>query len=238
MRPLLLTLVTLPASTVILAWTGSYDAFTVVLGLHLTLCRSRRCALLLGAGLALTAVEHGALIILALLLLAFGDVWGDRRVCVVAGAGLAGGGALLVCWLRIQVITYGRAYWLEHFGLRYFLRMAANSWFLLTLSLFGLLWPVVLTLIRNAPSGRRSLVTLCLLLPVAPMLVTEDQTRVFAILSAPTLVALVLSQLERDAHKLRCALLWLAGSSWLPGFFIWKGSPHLADWGPWSLVLR
>ena len=66
-----------------------------------------------------------------------------------------------------------------------------------------------------------------------------NQTRVFAVLTAPVLVALTLAQAGRDSRPLRAPLaIAVAIALVTPGFFVWKGSPHLADWGPWTALLR
>lgn len=237
---LLVVLAALPATTVVLAWSGSYDVFTVVFALALTVCRSPRWAALLGLGLAFSALEHGAIVIALLAVLAAAGIWGTVRPLLAAAGGLVVGGVVLVVWLRAQGIHHGRSYWLQHFGLRYFLDLALDSWGLLLLSLFGAALPLVVLLVRDTPAARRAVVVAVLAAPIVPTLVTEDQTRVFAVLSAPVVVALTLAHLsERPAaasSRWWIALVALAAVT--PGYFVWKGSPHLAAWGPWPWLVR
>ncbi len=233
----LLVLATLPATTVVLAWSGSYDTFTLVLSLLLVMCRSPRLAAVIGALMACNALEHGAFIVATLMLLAAAKVWGDVKVLVAAAGGLVAGGTVLIVWLRSQGIDHGRAYWLDHYGLGYFWDLTRQGWPLLLVSLFGVLWPLAVGLVHATGGRRRWIVTAALLIPILPTLVTEDQTRVFAILSAPALVALYLAQSERDAAVLRRPLLIARALAWTPGFFVWKGSAHITQWGPWALVL-
>jgi hypothetical protein len=235
----LLVIAAAPAATVVLAWSGSYDTFTVVLALVLVVCRSTPATAALGALLAFSAVEHGAIVIGLLVLLAVAGVWGELRPLLAAAAGLVTGTAVLIVWLRAQGIDHGRAYWLDHFGLRYFLRMTGQGWPLLLVGAFAALWPLAVTLVRQAPVGRRLPIAAALAVPALPTLVTEDQTRVFAVLSLPVLVALTLAQAQRDPRPLRRPLAAAVVVALVtPGFFVWKGSAHLADWGPWTALLR
>jgi hypothetical protein len=238
-RSALVVVAVAPAVTVVLAWSGGYDVFTVVLALLLVVCPSSRWAAVLGALLAASALEHGAIVIALLGLLAVCGVWGELRPMLAAAGGLVAGGIVLVVWLRAQDIEHGRAYWLDHFGPRYFLRMTGQGWPLLLVGAFAALWPLAIALVVHAPTGRRLAVAVALAVPVLPTLVTEDQTRVFAVLTLPVLVALTLAQTNRDPAPLRRPFAIAVALALLtPGFFVWKGSPHVADWGPWTALLR
>lgn len=227
-----------PATTIVLAWSASYDTFTVVLALLLVVCPSSRWAAVLGVLLAGSALEHGVIVIALLGLLALTGVWGEIRPLLAAAGGLVAGGIVLIVWLRAQDVDHGRAYWLDHFGVRYFLRMTEQGWPLLLVGAFAALWPLAITLVVHAPAGRRLAVAFALALPALPTLVTEDQTRVFAVLTLPVLAALTLAQANRDPRPLRRPLAIAVALALLtPGFFVWKGSPHLADWGPWTALL-
>lgn len=226
-----------PAMTVLLAWSGGYDVFTVVLSLILVVGVSDRWSFVVGALLAVSAFEHGLLILMALSLLAVAGVWGRARSCVIAMIGLATGGLGLLVWLRTSGVHHGRSYWIDHFGFSHFWKMAQNSWPLLAVSLFGVLWPLVFVLLRGFERRQSAAVACVLFLPVLPMLVTEDQTRVFAILTIAPLSAIVMSRIVSGDRTIELTLRWTLMTAWLPGFFVWKGNPHLADWGPWTALL-
>ena len=89
------------------------------------------------------------------------------------------------------------------------------------------------------PARTRPWVGLTLAAPLLATVVTEDQTRVFAVLSTPVLLALVLATVVRAPERLARPLALAAGIAVLiPGFFVWKGAGHLADWGPWPALAR
>jgi hypothetical protein len=232
-------LATASTTTVVLAWTGSYDVFTVVLASFLVVVRSPRLAALIGVLLAASALEHGAIIVALLLALALAGIQGEPRALAATACGLLAGGIALVVWLRWQHVVNGRAYWLSNYGIRYFLDMAVHSWPLLLFSLFGAAWPLAAAALA-AVEPRRRLVAACVLAaPIIPMLVSEDETRVFAVLSFPILLALVVAAADRaPALVQRAAVASVALAVVIPGYFVWKGTAHLADWGPWTALLR
>ena len=106
-RAALVVVVVAPAMTVVLAWSGSYDTFTVVLALLLVVCPSSRWAAVLGVLLAGSALEHGVIVIALLGLLALSGVWGEVRPLLAAAGGLVAGGIVLIFWLRAEGIDHG-----------------------------------------------------------------------------------------------------------------------------------
>ena len=218
---------------------GSYDAFTLVLACLLVVVTSPWWAGVIGFLLAFSALEHGIVIIGLLLVLALGRIYGGVRPLLAAAGGLVVGGACLLTWLHTEHVSYGRAYWIQHFGVRYFLDMAAHGWPLLVVSMFATAWPLVVTSVVQLGRRQGLIAAMVLLAPIVPTLLSEDQTRVFAVLSFPPLLAVVLAVARGGVERLAGAVgLTVCLAVVIPGFFVWKGSPHLSDWGPWVALVR
>lgn len=230
MRVVLVAFVALPVSVVLQAWFGSYDAWVFLLSTTIVVTGSWTVAAVAGFGLALANFEQGAFIVAMLVIVAVAGLHGSwrRYACVVAG--LAAGRIALGIWLHHNGVRYGRLDYQRQRSLDYWLTTARRSWVLLLLSLVGaavlMVWCVV------SGGRRQSYVLLIVLLgALAPMVLTADETRVYALATWPPLLALLLSETARDPERIRRAISpTIALAAIVPGWFVWVGHPHLADY--------
>ncbi len=222
-----------PAAVVLMAWTGSYDVFTFVLGSAIVVARRPMTAAVFGFVAAFAAFEQT--IVSVVLLLGVALVTGDRdrrRVYLGGVVGAVLGRIVLMVWLRANGITHDRSYWISHFGPSHFLHQFTDSLGVLLLTtLGGAVVVVVAALVWGVHSGwERAAWIAALALPLVPVALTEDQTRVYAMITWPIVLALVLAAAPAfTARRVRllvpaALLLGLA----LP-MFVWRGEIHLAD---------
>src|SRR5262249_15452643 len=125
-------------------------------------------------------------------------VTGDRQRRRTYLAGLGGsvlGGVVLTAWLRANGITHGRSYWISFFGPSHFLHPFAHSLGAPLLPpLGGAVVVVVAALAWGVRRGRARAAWIgALVLPLLPVALTEDQTRVYAMITWPIVLALVLA---------------------------------------------
>lgn len=238
MRAVLVLIAVAPVTTVLLAWQGSYDVFTVALLGLAVLNRSPHIAALVGLLLSFAAFEQGAIALAILVAFALAGVWGEVRPLLWTMAGLGVGALVLWIWLRVNGVRHSRSSWLAEVGIGQLVEQASHQWPLLLVSLVGATLPIVLVTGAADDRRRRCVLAFGLLAPLAPMLVTMDQTRVYSVLAWPVLLVLTI----RVAVRTPDVLPRLVGAAVLlgivvPGFFVWGGDVHLADWGVWHLVI-
>jgi hypothetical protein len=219
----------LPISTVLQGWLGSYDAFTFAFATMLVLSKRAGWALLLGCGLAVSAAEQGAVILIALAILAMARVGGNLALYGWAALGLVVGRIGLGIWLATNEVEHGRRYWLESFGVQYFVDLAKQSPLMLLASLFGaglVMAAAAITTDRGRPVVA-SVVAVMVAVPATVL--TEDQTRVFALLTWPPLLVMVLAAVATSPDVIRrWGRVTLLFALVIPGFFVWKGTAHVA----------
>ena len=230
------------ACLVALAWIGSYDVYTLLLGSVVVVTTSDRIAAAAGFIAAFAVFEQVAISLA--LLIAVAHVVGDaRRNRFVFGlAGAVAGRLVLTVVLRTNGVTHDRREWLEEFGLGHFLRQFGDAAPLLLLTAFGGAWVIVVACLRLgvATWRARAAWATALVLPLAPTAITEDQTRVYAVVTWPIVLALVvvaapaLSARQLRSIGIGALVLGLA----IPPVFLWRGEPTLADHHLWHLVSR
>lgn len=121
-------------------------------------------------------------------------------------------------------INSGRWYWLRR-GWKLMLRRFAYSWHVSLFSTFAVGWLVVLAFVRRR-AAEAVPVALVLLALLGLLPISDDPTRVVAIVSFPLLAVMVLANrdflasLSRETVGL-CVLLWLL----VPWTFVWSGKP-------------
>ncbi len=222
-----------PAAVVLTAWTGSYDVFTFLLGSAIVVARRPVAAAIAGFVASFAAFEQT--IVSVVLLLGVAVVTGDRdrRGAYIGGvAGAVLGRIVLTVWLRAHGITHDRSYWISFFGPSYFLRQFVDSLGVLLLTtLGGAVVVVVAALAWGVRSGRSRAAWIgAFAVPLVPVALTEDQTRVYAMITWPIVLALVLAAAPaftpRRVRVLVPAALLLGLA--LP-MFVWRGDVHLAD---------
>jgi hypothetical protein len=228
MRVALIAFVTLPVSVVLQAWVGSYDAWVFVAATAIVVCPWRAVALVAGFALALANFEQGLAIVVLLTVIALAGVEGSVARCGTAVVGLGSGRAALGVWLSKHGVHHGRLDYVRHFGFRYLSSVSERHWGLLALGLVGVGLPLVAAV---ASSGRREgLLTLTVLVvALAPMLVSTDETRVYALITWPPLLALALGAVRRHPARIARVLRPTVGLAVIiPGWFVWFGRPFLA----------
>ena len=229
MRVAAVAFVALPISVVLQSWVGSYDAWVFMLATTIVVVRSREVALLAGFGLALANFEQGLIIVVLLMLVAWAGIEGSIARCGAAGVGLGSGRVALGVWLSRNGVRHGRLDFVRRQGIRYPVSVAERHWVLLALGLLGVGLPLVAAI---ASTGRRELVlTLTVaMVAIAPMLVSTDETRVYALITWPPLLALAMGAAARNPERLRRVLRpTLAVAVILPGWFVWFGRPFLSQ---------
>jgi hypothetical protein len=221
------------AAVVCLYWLGSYDIFTVGLSSMLVAVRNRWAAGAIGFLLAFAAFEQGLLILLMLLALCAVRMHDGARTLVVCGAGLVVGRIVLWRWLTSNGIHYGRAYYFEFHGADHFLSQFWRCLPLLLLTGFGATVVLVAVAIWTETSWvTRAVPLLLLTLVLVPVAITEDQTRVFSILTWPLAMVLVLrySQRARRAALRKTLVATLALAAIIPGVVIFKARTTLSTY--------
>jgi hypothetical protein len=229
MRVAAIAFVTLPISVVLQSWVGSYDAWIFLFATAIVVCRSREVALVAGFGLALANFEQGLVIVVLLTLVAWAGAEGSVARCAASAIGLGSGRVALGVWLQTHGVRHGRLDYVRHVGFRYPASVAERHWVLLALGLLGVGLPLIVAI---ASSGRREcLLTLTVVaVAVAPMLVSTDETRVYALITWAPLLALAIGATARDPERLRRVLgPTLALAVMIPGWFVWFGRPFLSD---------
>jgi hypothetical protein len=238
MRVVVVAFVALPISVVLQSWTGSYDAWVFTFSTLIVVCGSRQVALLAGLGLALANFEQGLVIVALLTLIAWTRTEGSVARCAASAVGLGVGRLALGFWLHAHGVRHGRLDVVRHDGVPYLASVAGRHWELLGLGLLGTGLPLVAAI---ASSRRREcLLTLAVLgVAVAAMLVSTDETRVFALVTWAPLLALAIGTTVRSPARMGSMLApTIALSAFVPGWFVWFGRPALAQWQVLRLLGR
>lgn len=182
---------------------GSYDVFTLMLGSFLALAEGWQAVLALSFGLGLFHFEMGVFIALALLMSGPKHPLGRRLDAACMFGGLLAGKLILSAYLAdLGALGHNRftdtLHWVST-------DVGALSklpiWVLLLIgltiaySLFGAAWPWVDLLLRKHGSewGQPRRATWALLLLLVPALLADDVSRVYAMITWPTLLSLVLA---------------------------------------------
>jgi hypothetical protein len=234
------TFVVSQAGLVALAWVGSYDVYSLLLGSMVVVTSSDRVAAAAGF-LAAFAVFEQVAISLALLTVVMHVVGDARRNRFLAGvAGAVAGRLVLTLVLHSNDVTHDRRRWLEEFGLEHFLEQFGDAVPLLLLTAFGGAWVIVVACLRvGAATWRaRGVWIAALALPLVPTAITEDQSRVYAIVTWPIVLALLMTAVPalsvRQMRSIGIGALVLGLA--IPPVFLWRGEPTLAEHHLWHLL--
>ncbi len=200
-RAVLIVLFTSPVANVVLTWLGSPDAFTVLLGLAIAAFWDRwivvlLCSILLG----IDHPEQGSIILLLLMLFSFiaRGRGGAIRTGAIGMAGLLLGAAGVQTYFAARhfEVLYSRVEYILEQGPFEYVKSTFSQPFALLFSLFNALLfflaAYVVQYWKRDKTARAFVV--CSLLAFAVMLITLDQTRVFALLTFPVIVMLVCSR--------------------------------------------
>lgn len=231
-RVALLVFALLPVSALPYYWIFNDSVTLFLLACALFVPRTWGVLVLLGIGLGMQHFEQaffaagGACVAL---------FWAERRgarprhdwrwaLALLAGT-IAGKLllALLFSWLDVEVNS-GRLLWLME-SWKVLLRRFAYSYHFALFSAFGVGWLVVVRFLgRTSPEVLPAGATLLGLLLLMP--ISDDPTRVYAVVTFPLLCALLLHNAEflatiRPDTLGRWALLWCL----VPWMFVWAGRP-------------
>lgn len=228
-------------AVVLLAWVGSYDVFTVGFLSVLVVARDRRLAAATGFLLAFAAFEQSVFVIAALAALSVVGIGAERLRLAWAAGALVLGRAVLEVWLRANDVTHGRGWFLRETGVSHLLGQFVDALPWLVVTGFGATLLPVVVAVAGLPSVRARVVVVAVLLAaLVPTALSLDQTRVFAILTWPVVMALVLDHADRNAptsiRRLATATLILAAI--VPGIVVWEGRAQLATHHLWRAPWR
>ena len=238
-RTLTVLLAVSPVVTVSMQWLGQPDPLTAGCGIAMVLVRRRWAVAMLGVVAGSTHPEQALLMALAaaVVVTALPDTPDRRRAFTLTSAAAVGGvvaGRLLTeVWFRVHdiVIQRPRRSYLD-LGAGAFLDHHTQQPIGLLWTLWGLLWLVVaglaaVTVVRRRDPAVRELrplwtaVAVIAVAALVPVAVTLDETRVYAVITAPLLVALaVLAPRLLDGRALLAAgVLTLTAGVIVPGGF-------------------
>lgn len=191
-----------PIGAVLIAWVGSYDAFTVLLTvvLVLVLAADRRVlAAIVGILLGWQHFEQSIVVLVSLALYSWlfarqRQPWEPTLAgTLVALAGVVVGKVALVVFLAQQGFASagGRLWWVQGDRLDVYVDQLRATWPVLLWSLFAGSWLVLIAWAsRSGP--RRWSALVCFVPPFLACLVAEDHTRLFALTSWPVLMLIML----------------------------------------------
>jgi hypothetical protein len=230
--------VTSQVAVVMTAWVGSYDTFTWLFGTAIVLARRRSVAVVCGALAALAAFEQT--LISLVLLLAVTAMAPSRRsgTYVAALVGLVAGRIAAIVVLRNGGADHDRLYYLREAGASRFVDQFLDVWPLLLLTAFGGAWALVICFVRALDGRERTMWIAALVLAVVPCAFGEDQTRVYALITWPLLLAMTLRAAPQVAPRRLRGVTWLALGLGLvlPPIYLWVGRGQFADHHVWHLV--
>ena len=228
-------------AVVLTGWIGSYDVFTVGLTSVLVTVRNRWVAALVGVLLAFAGFEQAAFVLVALAALSLVRVGADRWRLAWAAIGLVVGRVALEVWLRANHITHGRAWFLREIGLGHVLRQFVHGFPWLLVTGLGATVVAVVVAIVHLPSARARIVAIGVLVAaLVPTALALDQTRVFAVLTWPIVLVLLVDHAVRSdaAAVRRLSLITLGVAAIVPGIVVWEGRAQLATHHPWRWLWR
>ena len=218
-------------SVILLAWIGSYDVFTVGLSSLIVLARHRWLALTAGFLLTFAAFEQGLIVLAMLGILAVIGMFAHWRMLLWAAGGLLVARLVQQIWLSANHVMHGRMYFFQQTGLDAFLEQFWKSLPWLLPTGLGVTIVAVVLAVASEPSWRNRIIVISLFVAcLIPVAMTFDQSRVFAVLTWPLVMVLLLRYAERTAPKdiERVSMLTLGLAALLPGIFVWTGKAQLA----------
>lgn len=209
-----------PVSTVMLAWIGSYDPFTMLcwaLGLFAWLTKRAPLMVLAGIPLGFQHFEHAAAG-LAVLILA----WSASRNLLppslrgsplwIAPGIILGKVLLIIVFIGTDQPMSGRTAWIGPF-LRDWTAVGANVAPILLWSLFAGTWAIVVFLWLQVNNRQRALLATGFALGLLALALSGDRPRVFVLILAPAvLLAILVFSRYSSGHSgvLVETVVWLA----------------------------
>jgi hypothetical protein len=230
--------ITSQAVVVLSAWLGSYDVFTWVIGTAVVLIRSRIGAAIVGLLGAFAAFEQT---VISVVLLAAVTGMGRPASAIRYLAALAG---LVVgrLWLALALSSNGaphdRLDFLRRAGPSRFVDQFTEQIPLFALTAFGGAWITLICCLGSIPARERIRWIVALVVAVIPCALGEDQTRVYALVTWPLLLAIVLraGPLLSGAQRRRANGLSLVAGLIIPPIYIWAGTAYLSNHHVWHVL--
>jgi len=218
-------------SVILMSWIGSYDVFTVGLTSLLVLVRNRWTAFAIGFLLTFAAFEQGLIIFAVLGVLAMTKMYESWKQLIWAAAGLLFGRLLQYLWLNANHVTEGRVSYFQQQGIHIFLDQFWKGLPWLLPTCLGVTIVAVAVSVASEPRWRNRLVIVGLFVAcLVPVALSFDQSRIFAILTWPLVMVLLLRYENRSEKETvrRLSMLILGLAALLPGVFVWTGKAQLA----------
>jgi hypothetical protein len=210
-----------PLGAVLFTWLGVEDPVTVAAATILVSTRRPRTAALAALVLGINHFEQGTVIVATLLVLDVADGFRLRHknLFVPSIGGLVAGRVVVALYLRVCHIdgSFDRLAWLRHAGTARMAHHAVESAPLLVVSLFAAWWIYVVVIGRDIWKRERRIVlglAVAMAFVLAIMVFTDDETRVFALLSWPILLwsmRWAVANVSRDRLKRVATWCLLAG---------------------------
>jgi hypothetical protein len=230
--------VTSQTAVVMAAWIGSYDVFTWLFGSAIVLTRRRGVAIAIGTLAALSAFEQTLISVVLL-----GAVEGWRRprsttVYLPALGGLVVGRVLLSIVLRRGGAAHDRFFYLRHSGISRFLHQFAHVLPVLVVTSLGGAVIVVVWCLGAIARAERTRWLFALAVALIPCALGEDQTRIYANITWPLILAITLRAgplLRRRSRRAMTALALAAGLV-IPPIYFWAGHVYLAEHHIWHTL--
>lgn len=241
-RLLMLAIACSSVPMVLLGWIGSYDPFTVLAILIVTIADSHIVTFVGAILLGFTHFEQGLFVVAIVLILNSHRKFSWVRTPTVLIGGLMLGKAVLMAYLVSKGLGRGRLDYASITGLYTFLKFFVRQFPVLLGSWFGAFWVwmtvAALSVVnRWTELGRWFLATA---LAATASLLALDETRVFALISLPLIVHVGMDAKELMAPQSRRAAAVLASciALILPPVFVWEGAVHSTGWSRFILAIR
>lgn len=237
-RSVVLALICVPLSNVLLTWLGMSDVFTFAFGSALALAQSVPALLLAAFLLGLSHFEQGILIALLMLskiwLLKAPDDRPQFPRAIAILAGIAGAKILMLAYFSIlhfnlecDRISYAMSTPLLVFLAGYFRNLVATLF-----SFHNAYWFAIFAIVaasrRESDSRLLWFLGLTHLIAASVPMVVHDATRVFALLTWPSILATLIyvSQRPWQCGMRQFTLIAVSLSFLLPKLIVWEGQLH------------
>lgn len=227
-RLFLVALFCSPLSNLLVGWIGQPDPFTLV-SATLLVAGPRWACLAGGLALGFNHFEQGAFIVAAAVMLRRAD-----RSVMAALVGLGAGKLGLMGFHAALDIDAGadRIAYLRAAGMERYLVATFANLPTLVFSVLGVMWAPFLWFLLHAERRRALTVGALQFALLAPVALTLDSTRVWALMSWPVVVHVLLSMVvvvERECLRLWSTLLFLTAVV-VPRVVVWEGSVVVSNY--------
>lgn len=221
-----------PLANVHVTWIGQPDPITMAAATFVTVGPTWAC-IAGGMLLGFNHFEQGVFIVAAALILRQFVRRDGFRFGLCAGAGLAAGRALLAVYHNASniTVTTGRIDYFADLGFGDYFRAWGPNLPALIFSVHGVLWVAVVAMLRNIQPRPRNAVIVVQVGLLAPVLLTLDVTRVYALITWPIVMVCVMWAASQPETQIRRWAVLLAGTSLVVPRVIVAGGVVVSSWG-------